>query len=65
MDASLKLGKRSRLSEGDNILKDKGYLLPSWGKGKVYSALFFSWALPYLSEVEQRTERRGWVLFFS
>lgn len=65
MDASPKLGKQSKLTERDKGLKDKGYLLPSWGKGKVYSALFFSWALPYLNEAEQRIERRGWALFFS
>lgn len=40
-------------AQGYKGLKDKGYFLPSWGTGKVYSSLLPSWALPYLSEVEQ------------
>lgn len=38
---------------GDNGLKDKGYFLPNWEMGKVYSFLLPSWAPTYLSEVEQ------------
>lgn len=53
MVASPKLGKQSKLPEGDKGLKDKGCFLPSWGTGKVYPSLFPSWAPPYLSEVEQ------------
>lgn len=53
MVASPKLDEQSKLPEGDKGVKDKGQFLPSWGKGKVYSALLPSWALPYLNEVEQ------------
>ena len=53
MVASPKLGEPSKLPEGDNGSKDKGYFLPNWEMGKVYSSLFLSSAPPYLSEMEQ------------
>lgn len=59
MVASPKLGKQSKLPEGNKGLKDKGYFLPSWGTGKAIHPS--SPPGSYLFERSGAVNREKWI----
>ena len=60
MVASPKLDEPSKLPKGEKGLKDKGYFLPNWEIGKVYSSLCLSSAPP-LFERNGAVNREKWM----